>query len=89
MNQQKDTGILQEVGEVGMALLDTGRLAAAVCIGVLRLAFLANPENIFCPGPGLGIPCHRPYDRNREGGRCVTCHFMSKDRELQYFALMF
>ena len=85
MNQQKDMGILQEVGWL---LLDMGRLAAAVVMGSLRLMFFGAHEDVFCPGPGLGISCHRPFDHSREHGRCASCHLISKDRELQYLMLM-
>lgn len=76
-----------EQREDGTLLRDTGKFIWAAGTGVLRFIFLTPPD-VFCPGPGLGIPCRRPFDYGREGGRCACCHLMSKDRELQYFALM-
>ncbi len=78
----------EKMGVWALLLYDTGKFACMLGIGVLRLMFFSAPEDVFCPGPGLGMVCHRPFDHGREGGRCVCCHLMSKDRELQYLAFM-
>lgn len=85
MDQRQDAGSFQ--GEIGALLLDMGRLAAAAGMAGLRLIFLPAPEDFYCPGPGLGIPCHKPFDHRREDGRCACCHLIEQDSKLQYLVL--
>lgn len=87
-SKSEDLDLFQGEIEVGALLRDIGKCAWEAGTGVARL-ILSSSSDVFCPGPGLGIVCHRPFDHGREGGRCACCYLMSKDRELQYLALMF
>lgn len=84
---EKKNGGRRKMDEAWALLRDTGKLTYMLGLGVLRLMF-SPAEDVFCPGPGMGPPCYKPYDHGREGGRCACCYLMHKDRELLYLALM-